>query len=241
MANLRVKHEQIYNFPLQHIEPQVNWSTVIEEKQVPRGSPASLPGQGQQLGRSSCSSHGETGSWKTRGQLHAGSSKQQGRDRGDGTRPEVAPVLAWQGPYFLFYPTLYTLPAREGLKPPNWFSHGRPPAQLISPTRSWSIPTPEPGQAQLRGHLQEEFPGCWQPPPVAPLLTQLLCTPGRAEQQRLWDGPAAGQQPGGGAQHLPQRGHGHRATHRQRRQQGQPSCPSLSLLPCRVSPAPSRG
>lgn len=37
MANLRVKHEQIYNFPLQHIEPQVNWSTVIEEKQVPRG------------------------------------------------------------------------------------------------------------------------------------------------------------------------------------------------------------
>ncbi|NXQ67055.1 PEPL protein, partial [Quiscalus mexicanus] len=33
VANLRVKHEQIYNFPLQHIEPQVNWSTVIEEKQ----------------------------------------------------------------------------------------------------------------------------------------------------------------------------------------------------------------
>uniref|UniRef100_A0A8C2U0D1 Periplakin n=1 Tax=Coturnix japonica TaxID=93934 RepID=A0A8C2U0D1_COTJA len=33
VANLRVKHEQIYNFPLQHIEPQVNWCTVIEEKQ----------------------------------------------------------------------------------------------------------------------------------------------------------------------------------------------------------------
>uniref|UniRef100_A0A8C0VLV9 Periplakin n=1 Tax=Cyanistes caeruleus TaxID=156563 RepID=A0A8C0VLV9_CYACU len=33
VANLKVKHEQIYNFPLQHIEPQVNWSTVIEEKQ----------------------------------------------------------------------------------------------------------------------------------------------------------------------------------------------------------------
>ncbi|KAM6078371.1 periplakin [Theristicus caerulescens] len=33
VANLRVKHEQIYNFPLQRIEPQVNWSTVIEEKQ----------------------------------------------------------------------------------------------------------------------------------------------------------------------------------------------------------------
>uniref|UniRef100_A0A8D0EP52 Periplakin n=1 Tax=Strix occidentalis caurina TaxID=311401 RepID=A0A8D0EP52_STROC len=33
VANLRVKHEQIYSFPLQHIEPQVNWSTVIEEKQ----------------------------------------------------------------------------------------------------------------------------------------------------------------------------------------------------------------
>uniref|UniRef100_A0A803VZJ6 Periplakin n=1 Tax=Ficedula albicollis TaxID=59894 RepID=A0A803VZJ6_FICAL len=33
VANLRVKHDQIYNFPLQHIEPQVNWSTVIEEKQ----------------------------------------------------------------------------------------------------------------------------------------------------------------------------------------------------------------
>uniref|UniRef100_A0A8B9VLP5 Periplakin n=1 Tax=Anas zonorhyncha TaxID=75864 RepID=A0A8B9VLP5_9AVES len=33
VANLRVKHDQIYNFCLQHIEPQVNWSTVIEEKQ----------------------------------------------------------------------------------------------------------------------------------------------------------------------------------------------------------------
>ncbi|NXT26700.1 PEPL protein, partial [Syrrhaptes paradoxus] len=33
VANLRVKHEQIYNFPLQRIEPQVNWTTVIEEKQ----------------------------------------------------------------------------------------------------------------------------------------------------------------------------------------------------------------
>ncbi|OXB74442.1 UNVERIFIED_CONTAM: hypothetical protein H355_001824 [Colinus virginianus] len=33
VANLRVKHDQIYNFPLQHIEPQVNWCTVIEEKQ----------------------------------------------------------------------------------------------------------------------------------------------------------------------------------------------------------------
>ncbi|XP_056359660.1 periplakin-like [Oenanthe melanoleuca] len=33
VANLKVKHDQIYNFPLQHIEPQVNWSTVIEEKQ----------------------------------------------------------------------------------------------------------------------------------------------------------------------------------------------------------------
>ncbi|NXE08812.1 PEPL protein, partial [Lophotis ruficrista] len=33
VANLRVKHDQIYNFPLQRIEPQVNWSTVIEEKQ----------------------------------------------------------------------------------------------------------------------------------------------------------------------------------------------------------------
>ncbi|NXC30738.1 PEPL protein, partial [Campylorhamphus procurvoides] len=34
VINLRAKHDQIYNFPLQHIEPQVNWSTVIEEKQV---------------------------------------------------------------------------------------------------------------------------------------------------------------------------------------------------------------
>uniref|UniRef100_A0A8B9G6V5 Periplakin n=1 Tax=Amazona collaria TaxID=241587 RepID=A0A8B9G6V5_9PSIT len=33
VANLRVKHNQIYSFPLQHIEPQVNWTTVIEEKQ----------------------------------------------------------------------------------------------------------------------------------------------------------------------------------------------------------------
>lgn len=45
VANLRVKHDQIYNFPLQHIEPQVNWSTVIEEKQVPRGPPVALLGQ----------------------------------------------------------------------------------------------------------------------------------------------------------------------------------------------------
>lgn len=50
MANLRVKHDQIYNFPLQHIEPQVNWSTVIEEKQVPRGPQVLLPGQQHQLG-----------------------------------------------------------------------------------------------------------------------------------------------------------------------------------------------
>lgn len=49
VANLRVKHDQIYNFPLQHIEPQVNWSTVIEEKQVPRGPPVPLPGQQHQL------------------------------------------------------------------------------------------------------------------------------------------------------------------------------------------------
>lgn len=57
MANLRVKHDQIYNFPLQqHIEPQVNWSTVIEEKQVPRGPPVPLPSQHHQLGtgRTSC-------------------------------------------------------------------------------------------------------------------------------------------------------------------------------------------
>lgn len=52
VANLRVKHDQIYNFPLQHIEPQVNWSTVIEEKQVPRGGtrvtawPVAPAGQG---------------------------------------------------------------------------------------------------------------------------------------------------------------------------------------------------
>ena len=45
VANLRVKHDQIYNFPLQRIEPQVNWSTVIEEKQVPRGHSVPLPGQ----------------------------------------------------------------------------------------------------------------------------------------------------------------------------------------------------
>lgn len=33
---MRMKHDQIYNLPLQPIEPQVNWSTVIEEKQVSR-------------------------------------------------------------------------------------------------------------------------------------------------------------------------------------------------------------
>uniref|UniRef100_A0A670JYC2 Periplakin n=1 Tax=Podarcis muralis TaxID=64176 RepID=A0A670JYC2_PODMU len=33
VGNLRVKHDQIYNFTPQEIEPQVNWTTVIEEKQ----------------------------------------------------------------------------------------------------------------------------------------------------------------------------------------------------------------
>ncbi|XP_042293618.1 periplakin [Sceloporus undulatus] len=33
VGNLRVKHDQIYNFTPQEIEPQVNWSTVIDEKQ----------------------------------------------------------------------------------------------------------------------------------------------------------------------------------------------------------------
>ncbi|KAK2533489.1 Ppl [Columba guinea] len=33
VTNLRMKHDQIYNLPLQPIEPQVNWSTVIDEKQ----------------------------------------------------------------------------------------------------------------------------------------------------------------------------------------------------------------
>lgn len=50
VANLRVKHDQIYNFPLQHIEPQVNWCTVIEEKQVLRGTAVLLPGGCAPLG-----------------------------------------------------------------------------------------------------------------------------------------------------------------------------------------------
>ncbi|XP_062999416.1 periplakin [Elgaria multicarinata webbii] len=33
VGNLRVKHDQIYNFTPQEIEPQVNWLTVMEEKQ----------------------------------------------------------------------------------------------------------------------------------------------------------------------------------------------------------------
>ncbi|XP_072838472.2 periplakin [Pogona vitticeps] len=33
VGNLRVKHDQIYNFTPQEIEPQVNWSNVIDEKQ----------------------------------------------------------------------------------------------------------------------------------------------------------------------------------------------------------------
>ncbi|KYO32507.1 periplakin [Alligator mississippiensis] len=33
VANLRLKHNQIYNFTPQEIEPQVNWSEVIDEKQ----------------------------------------------------------------------------------------------------------------------------------------------------------------------------------------------------------------
>ncbi|KAH0631794.1 hypothetical protein JD844_019609 [Phrynosoma platyrhinos] len=33
VGNLRVKHDQIYNFTPQEVEPQVNWSTVIDEKQ----------------------------------------------------------------------------------------------------------------------------------------------------------------------------------------------------------------
>lgn len=32
VANLRVKHDQIYNFTPQEVEPQVNWSEVIDEK-----------------------------------------------------------------------------------------------------------------------------------------------------------------------------------------------------------------
>lgn len=104
MANLRVKHEQIYNFPLQHIEPQVNWSTVIEEKQVPRGPPVSL------LGKDSCSSP-----WRNRllGNFWAAPSWEQqragwqGRGRGMGqgwllwhqkSVLKVAPVLASASP-----------------------------------------------------------------------------------------------------------------------------------------------
>ncbi|KAH1183637.1 periplakin [Mauremys mutica] len=33
VANLRAKHDQIYNFTPQDVEPQVNWSKVIDEKQ----------------------------------------------------------------------------------------------------------------------------------------------------------------------------------------------------------------
>ncbi|NXD30702.1 PEPL protein, partial [Spelaeornis formosus] len=62
VANLRVKHDQIYNFPLQHIEPQVNWSTVIEEKQVPVTPSLWGPGGDHPGGISCWGSHrGESG------------------------------------------------------------------------------------------------------------------------------------------------------------------------------------
>ncbi|KAJ7305720.1 hypothetical protein JRQ81_010086 [Phrynocephalus forsythii] len=37
VGNLRVKHDQIYNFTPQEIEPQVNWAIVIDEKQILNG------------------------------------------------------------------------------------------------------------------------------------------------------------------------------------------------------------
>lgn len=82
MANLRVKHNQIYSFPLQqNIEPQVNWSTVIEEKQVPRAPTGPLPGQQHQLGRTSLISPWRT-SWQPSGQLSSELSKEHGQEVG---------------------------------------------------------------------------------------------------------------------------------------------------------------
>lgn len=78
MTNLRAKHDQIYNFPQQHIEPQVNWSTVIEEKQVPRGHQGHCLASNTSWAGSPAAPHGETGSWKTSGQLHTGSGKELG-------------------------------------------------------------------------------------------------------------------------------------------------------------------
>lgn len=119
VANLRVKHDQIYNFPLQHIEPQVNWSTVIEEKQVPGGHQCQWPvvpvlppvlASSTSWAGTLVAPHGEAGSWETSGQLHTGSSKELGGRGGAGVMGqgwllwhpesvlEVAPVLASASP-----------------------------------------------------------------------------------------------------------------------------------------------
>ncbi|XP_054851593.1 periplakin [Eublepharis macularius] len=52
VANLRVKHDQIYNFTPQEIEPQVDWSAVIEEKQeklLSQGFGTDLPSVNSQV------------------------------------------------------------------------------------------------------------------------------------------------------------------------------------------------
>lgn len=73
VTNLRMKHDQIYNLPLQPIEPQVNWSTVIDEKQVPREPSVHQLGTGRTLSISP---------WRNRlleTFLAAGSCKQHGK------------------------------------------------------------------------------------------------------------------------------------------------------------------
>lgn len=104
VANLRVKHNQIYNFPRQHIEPQVNWSTVIEEKQVPRGtkgatSVTAWPGApaGQELLQLPWRNWLLENFWAAPYQEQQ-TAGWQGRGRGDGTSPgAVAPGVSARG------------------------------------------------------------------------------------------------------------------------------------------------
>lgn len=94
--------------------------------------------------------------------------------------PQSPPALgSTPQPLFSFYPTPCTVPAREGFNPPNWFSHGCPPAQLISPTLSWGIHALqplEPIQAQLQGNSKRSFLGLGSFPPL-PIAHPNSCAP----------------------------------------------------------------
>lgn len=79
-----------------------------------------------------------------------------------------------QGPYFLFYPTPYTVPARKALENPK-LAFPRLPCSTASFTHMLlsihTLPALEPIQAQLYSHLQEAFPRSQPPCPFPSSLT----------------------------------------------------------------------